>query len=77
MDKKILVIVITLTVLSACTGKPSEQIISAGVVDGDVITVKAAVSGKVETLNIAEGASVSKNSLLVAVDTDKIKNQLV
>jgi HlyD family secretion protein len=76
MDKKILVIVITLTVLSACTDKPSEQIISAGVVDGDVITVKAAVSGKVETLNIAEGASVSKNSLLVAVDTDKIKNQL-
>lgn len=76
MDKKILVTFITLIVLASCTSKPSEQIISAGVVDGDVITVKAAVSGKVETLNIIEGASVSKDSLLVAVDADKIRNQL-
>lgn len=76
MDKKILAAAITLIVLAACTGKTSERIISAGVVDGDVITVKAAVSGKIETLNIAEGASVSKNDLLVAVDTDKIENQL-
>lgn len=76
MDKKIFAAALTLIVLSACTDKPSDRIVSAGVVDGDVITVKAATSGKVETLHINEGASVSKDDLLVAVDTDKIENQL-
>lgn len=76
MDKKILASIVALFVLSGCTEKSSGRIISAGVVDGDVITVKAATSGKIETLNIAEGASVSKGDLLAAIDADKIENQL-
>jgi HlyD family secretion protein len=76
MDKKIFAASIIFVILSACTDKSSDRIVSAGVVDGDVITVKAATSGKAETLNIAEGASISKDDLLVAIDTDKIENQL-
>ena len=76
MDKKILATTISLIVLAACTSQTSDRILSAGVVDGDVITVKAAASGKVETLNIAEGGAVSQNDLLAAIDTDKIENQL-
>jgi HlyD family secretion protein len=76
MDKKILATAITLIIFAACTSKTSERIVSAGVVDGDVITVKAAASGKVETLNITEGGSVSQDDLLAAIDTDKIENQL-
>lgn len=76
MDKKILASIIALFVLSACADRSSGRIISAGVVDGDVITVKAAASGKIETLNITEGASVSKGDLLAAIDADKIENQL-
>jgi HlyD family secretion protein len=76
MDKKLLAAAITLIVMVSCSSKISDRIVSAGVVDGDVVTVKAAVSGKVETLSIAEGASVSQDDLLAAIDTDKIENQL-
>lgn len=76
MNKKILAVAISLVVMASCTARTSNRIVSAGVVDGDVITVKAAVSGKVETLNIDEGASVSKDDLLAAVDMAKIENQL-
>jgi HlyD family secretion protein len=76
MDKKILAAAISLIVLAACTSSTSDRIVSAGVVDGDVITVKAAASGKVETLNMAEGGPVSRDDLLAVVDTDKIENQL-
>jgi len=76
MDRKILATTISLIILAACTSQTSDRIVSAGVVDGDVITVKAAASGKVETLNMAEGGPVSQNDLLAAIDTDKIENQL-
>lgn len=76
MDKKLIAAAITLIVMVSCSSKTSDRIVSAGVVDGDVVTVKAAVSGKVETLSIAEGASVSQDDLLAAIDTDKIENQL-
>ena len=76
MDRKILATTISLIILAACTSQTSDRIVSAGVVDGDVITVKAAASGKVETLNMAEGGPVFQNDLLAAIDTDKIENQL-
>jgi len=76
MDKKLLAAVITLIVMVSCSSKTSDRIVSAGVVDGDVITIKAFASGKVETLSIAEGGSVSQGDLLATIDTDKIENQL-
>ena len=76
MDKKLLAAAITLIVMVSCSSKTSDRIVSAGVVDGDVITIKAFASGKVETLSIAEGGSVSQGDLLATIDTDKIENQL-
>lgn len=76
MDKKILALAFAFTILAACAGKEPGRIISAGVVDGDVVTVQAASSGKVETLSITEGASVSEGDLLASIETDKVENQL-
>lgn len=76
MSKKILIISLGLIVLAACSREKSEFVMAAGVVDGEVITVKAAVSGKIETLNILEGREVDRNSILVTVDSDKIENQI-
>lgn len=76
MSKKILVVSVGLIVLTACSRGTSEFVMAAGVVDGEVITVKAAVTGKIETLNILEGTEVDKDSILVTVDSDKIENQI-
>jgi HlyD family secretion protein len=76
MSKKILVVSICLMVMSACSRGTEEFILAAGVVDGEVITVKAAVSGKVETLNAIEGSDVERDKILAAVDSDKIENQI-
>lgn len=76
MSKKILVVSVGLIVLTACSRGTSEFVMAAGVVDGEVITVKAAVSGKIEALNILEGTEVDKDSILVTVDSDKIENQI-
>jgi len=76
MSKKTLVVSIGLIVLTACSRETPEFVMAAGVVDGEVITVKAAVSGKIETLNILEGTEVDKDSILVIVDSDKIENQI-
>jgi HlyD family secretion protein len=77
MCKKIGSVFIVLTVLAACSGETPGFIVASGVVDGDVITVKAAVSGKIETTSIKEGADVEKDSVLATVDSDKIVNQIV
>jgi len=76
MSKKILVVSIGLIVLTACSRGTPEFVMAAGVVDGEVITVKAAVTGKIETLHILEGTEVDKDSILVTVDSDKIENQI-
>lgn len=76
MCKKILAVSIFSIVLAACSRGTSEYIVAAGVVDGEVITVKVAVSGRIETLNIIEGSEVEKDSRLVTIDSDKIENQI-
>ena len=76
MSKKILVASIFLMVLVACSKGKEEFILAAGVVDGEVITVKAAVSGKVEILHAVEGSEVERDRILAAVEADKIENQI-
>ncbi len=65
-----------LMLLSACSPEPADVITAAGVVDGDVITVKAVAAGKIKILNITEGAGVKQGDMLAATDTDKIENQM-
>ncbi len=76
MSKKILVVSIGLIALTACTKGTSEFVVAAGVVDGEVVTLKTAVSGKIETLEVLEGTDVERDSILATVDSDKIENQI-
>lgn len=76
MNKKILILFIGFISLAACSPETSNIITAAGVIDGEVITVKAPVTGKVKALNIREGNDVAKNEILVDVDSDKIENQI-
>jgi HlyD family secretion protein len=76
MSKKAGVLAVGLILLSACSRGTSESILAAGVVDGEVVTVKSSVSGKIVTLDILEGADVEKNHVLMTVESDKIENQI-
>ncbi len=69
---------VMLAVLSvpACTRRPDAAVTAAGVVDGDVVTLKAAVSGKIVKLVLSEGKPVSAEDLVAAVDSAKIRNRL-
>jgi HlyD family secretion protein len=59
-----------------CSSRSPEFITAAGVVDGDVITVKSPVAGKAKILNFKEGAGVAEDTVLVVVDSEKIENQI-
>ncbi len=76
MSKKIIILSISFLALAACSKKPSNFITAAGVIDGVVITVKTPVAGKVTIFNIIEGNDVEKDDILVAIDSDKIANQI-
>ncbi len=76
MSKKILIVSVCFMVMAACSREREEFILAAGVVDGEVITVKAAVSGKIETLDAEEGKDVESDKILASIDSDKIENQL-
>jgi HlyD family secretion protein len=76
MSRKFLIISFGLMFLIGCRRKSPEIIITAGVVDGDVITVKSPVAGKVEILNFDEGAGVTEDAVLMVVDSEKIENQI-
>lgn len=76
MSKKILIVFVCFMVMAACSREREEFILAAGVVDGEVITVKAAVSGKIETLDAEEGKDVESDKILASIDSDKIENQL-
>lgn len=76
MNKKILILSIGFLALAACSAETSTVITAAGVIDGEVISVKAPVTGRVKALNIREGNNVSKDEILVDIDSDKIKNQI-
>lgn len=47
-----------------------------GVVDGDIITLKAQAAGIVRQFDIEEGRQVNKGDLLVRIDSDKVENQV-
>lgn len=74
--KKIIGLGVSLIILVGCKGQDSEFIKAAGIVDGEVLTIKAAVPGEIKTLNIKEGKTVNKGDLLVKIDDQKLKNKL-
>lgn len=76
MSKKLIILSIFLIASAACSKETSNVITAAGVIDGEVITLKSPVTGKVKMLNITEGNDVLKEDILVVVDSDKIENQI-
>ena len=76
MSRKFFAISFGLMFLVSCNRKSPEFIIAAGVVDGDVVTIKSPVGGKIQTLNFDEGARVIEDAVLIIVDSEKIENQI-
>ncbi len=76
MRKKYLIFFCALVLVPSCTKEQTDYIKVAGIVDGDIFTVKAAVAGKIEALNIKEGLPVKKGDVLIEINSDKLLNQL-
>jgi len=60
-----------------CSGDKTEKIIVPGLVDGDIVTLKAMVSGTVQSFNLEEGGQVTLGSMAAEIDSAKIENQLI
>ena len=76
MRKKYVMLFFALILVSSCTKEQTDYIKVAGIVDGDIFTVKAAVVGKIEVMNIEEGLPVKKADILIEINSDKLLNQL-
>jgi HlyD family secretion protein len=72
----LIIMVVILMSLASCAKKEAEQIKAAGVVDGDVVTVKTLVGGSAGKLNFKEGVQVHKGDVLVEVDAEKLLKQI-
>jgi HlyD family secretion protein len=72
----ILLLVLFLMIFVNCSKTGDSKIKAPGIVDGDIITVKAAVTGTLQGQMIKEGEKVTKDQVLAQVDADKIENQL-
>ncbi|MBN2244237.1 MAG: efflux RND transporter periplasmic adaptor subunit [Candidatus Aminicenantes bacterium] len=59
-----------------CKQQPSGYIRAAGVVDGEIISLKSLVSGKILKLNLNEGMQIKKDEALVEIEADKIAIQM-
>jgi HlyD family secretion protein len=70
------IILISLVSISACGRRGESGITAPGVVDGDVVTLKAQVSGTVDELLTGEGRQVAADEVLVRINSDKTANQL-
>lgn len=75
MHKYFAALLIGIALIPACAQKSREGIAAAGVVDGDIITIKALVTGKVIKLTLMEGTEVKKGDVLAEINTDKLLNQ--
>ena len=72
----ILLLVLFLMIFVNCSNTGNSKIKAPGIVDGDIITVKTAVTGTLQGQMIKEGEKVTKDQVLAQVDADKIENQL-
>ncbi len=76
MIRNLSAFVLGLVFLVSCTSEAPDFITAAGVVDGDVVTVKSLVAGRLEILNIREGIHVARGDILIKVEANKIENQI-
>jgi len=73
---KAAVLIALIAVISVCKQQQQNYIRAAGVVDGEVVSLKSLVSGKIDRLNFNEGSLVRKDEVLVEINADKIFTQI-
>ncbi len=59
-----------------CSKEDSGIIKAPGIVDGDVITLKAVVPGTIRSMDLKEGETVTKDKLVMRIDSEKVTNQI-
>lgn len=72
----VMVLVFFLMIFTNCSKTGDSKIKAPGIVDGEMITVKAAVTGTLQEQMIKEGEKVDRDQVLAQVNADKIENQL-
>jgi len=73
-NKKYLALAFGLFLLYGCDQPNPDLIRVAGIVDGDVLTIKTMVNGKIKILSLREGDKISAGDILAEVDTKKLLN---
>ena len=61
--------------LCSC-GKGVPEIRAPGVVDGEIVSIRALVGGTLERLLVEEGQAVKKDELVAEINRDKVRNGL-
>lgn len=70
------VLIVCIAIIPACKQQQQNYIRAAGVVDGEVISLKSLVSGMIDRLNFKEGSLVRQDEVLVEINADKVINQI-
>ena len=73
--KKKAALLLLILLFYAC-GKNDREIKVPGVVDGEIVSIKALVGGTLDRLLIQEGQAVKKDDLVAEINRDKIRNAL-
>lgn len=60
----------------ACSHENGRNARATGMVDGEIVTIKAIVAGTIDILDFKEGDPVQKDKILVQVNQEKVENQL-
>ena len=74
--KKIVILLFVVLLGFGCGERKEAEIKAPGIVDGNIITLKSQVSGTIDELLSEEGETVTRDDVIVRINSDKIKNQL-
>jgi HlyD family secretion protein len=70
-------VIVLILVSAGCSHSGDAGIKAAGVVDGEILTVKVLAVGQLVSLDFEEGDSVQKDSVLAKIDSEKILNKIL
>lgn len=72
----IIIVLLSTLFFVQCSKAGDGQIKAPGIVDGDIITLKARVNGNIVEMDLKEGQALEKDKSVVRIDSDKIHNQI-
>ncbi len=76
MKKLSLLLLLSVFILFHCAKTDTPRIKAQGIVEGDVIAVKAQVTGIITKLRLQEGTKIKKGEFMAQIDNLKVKNKL-